>query len=186
MSLGPRRLNRATLGRQLHLALWNRLATFDPAAFADRAVVKATLMRITLHVVHAQDHPAFHNAMVPRNHVVADVLDLGMQTIEQRVGLIGIRSWTRSPGGPWSAAPWGASDGPSADQRLCPSGLRRSVARLRGAGGGVRTLMPCGPNAFKARLSADSSTPALTCQATGCGPLARGGTSGSVGACVRC
>jgi hypothetical protein len=60
MSLGPRRLNRATLGRQLLLAR-------EPldAAFADRAVVKATLMRITLHAVHAQDYPAFHNAMVP-------------------------------------------------------------------------------------------------------------------------
>ena len=33
-----------------------------------------------------------------------------------------------------------------------------------GAGGGARTLMPDGPNAFKARLSASSSTPALTCK----------------------
>lgn len=96
MSLTARRLNRATLGRQLllrreplgvvdavrrvvalqaqeaaspYIALWNRLATFDPAdldaAFADQAVVKATLMRITLHAVHAGDYPAFHNAMLP-------------------------------------------------------------------------------------------------------------------------
>jgi hypothetical protein len=93
--LTARRLNRATLGRQLllgrerldvadavrrvvalqaqeaaspYLALWNRLARFDPAgldaALADRAVVKATLMRITLHAVHAEDYPAFHAAMV--------------------------------------------------------------------------------------------------------------------------
>jgi Winged helix DNA-binding domain len=93
--LTARRLNRATLGRQLllgrkrldvadavrrvvalqaqeaaspYLALWNRLDRFDPArldaAFADRAVVKATLMRITLHAVHAEDYPAFHAAMV--------------------------------------------------------------------------------------------------------------------------
>ena len=97
MSLTPRKLNRATLGRQMllrreslevadavrrvvalqaqqpaspYLALWNRLADFDPAdldaAFADRVVVKATLMRITLHAVHAEDWPEFHNAMVPR------------------------------------------------------------------------------------------------------------------------
>jgi hypothetical protein len=96
MRLTARRLNRATLGRQLllrrepldvvdavrrvvalqaqeaaspYLALWNRLATFDPAdldaAFADHAVVKATLLRVTLHAVHAQDYPAFHNAMLP-------------------------------------------------------------------------------------------------------------------------
>jgi hypothetical protein len=94
MSLTARQLNRATLERQLllrrepvavadavarivalqaqapaspYLALWNRVADFDPAdldaAFAARTVVKATLMRITLHVVHAEDYPRFHNAM---------------------------------------------------------------------------------------------------------------------------
>ena len=84
----PGQLNRATLARQLllgreplgvveavrrivavqaqeaaspYLALWNRVAGFDPAdldaAFADHSVVKATLMRITLHAVAADDHP---------------------------------------------------------------------------------------------------------------------------------
>lgn len=52
-----------------YLALWNRLTAFDPAdldvAFAGHALVKATLMRITLHVVHADDHPAMHAAMQP-------------------------------------------------------------------------------------------------------------------------
>lgn len=51
-----------------YLALWNRLVDFDPAdlhaAFANREVVKASLMRITLHAVHAEDWPPFHNAMV--------------------------------------------------------------------------------------------------------------------------
>jgi hypothetical protein len=96
MRLTARRLNRATLGRQLllrreplgvaegvrrvvavqaqepaspYIALWDRLTGFDPgdldAAFADRTVVKATLMRITLHAVHCEDHPAFHSAMEP-------------------------------------------------------------------------------------------------------------------------
>ena len=95
MRLTARQLNRATLGRQLllhrepiavaegvrrvgaiqaqepaspYLALWNRLAGFDPAhldaAFADRSVVKASLVRLTLHAVHADDYPAFHDAMV--------------------------------------------------------------------------------------------------------------------------
>jgi hypothetical protein len=89
-------LNRATLGRQLllerealgvedavrrvvaiqaqqpaspYLALWNRVAGFDPAdldaAFTTRRLVKATLMRFTLHVVHASDHLALHTAMQP-------------------------------------------------------------------------------------------------------------------------
>ncbi|MGN9843997.1 winged helix DNA-binding domain-containing protein [Nonomuraea sp. H19] len=52
-----------------YVALWNRLTDFDPAdldtAFSDRMLVKATLMRITLHVVHADDHPVMHAAMQP-------------------------------------------------------------------------------------------------------------------------
>ncbi|MFJ2028632.1 winged helix DNA-binding domain-containing protein [Streptosporangium sp. NPDC087985] len=96
MRITAQELNRATLARQLllgrqrlgvvdaarrvvalqaqqpaspYVALWNRLAGFDPVdldvAFADRTLVKATLMRITLHVVHADDHPAMHAAMQP-------------------------------------------------------------------------------------------------------------------------
>ncbi len=53
-----------------YLALWNRLSGFDPAqldqAFADRSVVKATLMRMTLHAVHHQDYPPFYAAMQRR------------------------------------------------------------------------------------------------------------------------
>jgi hypothetical protein len=95
-SLTARQLNRATLGRQLllrreplsavdavhrvvalqaqepaspYIALWIRVADFDPAdldrAFAEQAIVKATLMRITLHAVDAADYPAFHHAMQP-------------------------------------------------------------------------------------------------------------------------
>lgn len=51
-----------------YLALWNRIDAFDPAelddAFTDRTVVKASLMRITLHAVQAGDHPTFHQAML--------------------------------------------------------------------------------------------------------------------------
>lgn len=52
-----------------YLALWNRLTGFAPAeldaAFTRRSVVKATLMRITLHAVHAEDYQAFRMAMQP-------------------------------------------------------------------------------------------------------------------------
>lgn len=89
-----RALNRATLRRQLllgrepldvvdavrrivavqaqepaspYVALWNRVAGFEPAdldaAFATGAVVKAPLMRITLHAVAADDYPSFHEAV---------------------------------------------------------------------------------------------------------------------------
>lgn len=51
-----------------YLALWNRVEGFDPtdldAAYARHDVVKATLMRLTLHAVTAADHPRFHHAMV--------------------------------------------------------------------------------------------------------------------------
>lgn len=51
-----------------YLALWNRLEDFRPddldAAFSSFSVVKASLMRITLNVVHAEDYPDFHNAML--------------------------------------------------------------------------------------------------------------------------
>jgi hypothetical protein len=94
VKLTARALNRATLARQLllrrqrlgvvdavdrvvalqaqepaspHLALWNRVAGFDPdelhEAFADQRIVKSQLMRITLHAVTAADYPAFHEAM---------------------------------------------------------------------------------------------------------------------------
>ncbi len=50
-----------------YIALWNRLDPFDPmaldTAFAQQEVVKAQLMRITLHAVAADDYPTFHEAM---------------------------------------------------------------------------------------------------------------------------
>ena len=49
------------------IALWNRIDGFDPAdldrALAAQRIVKAQLMRITLHAVAADDYPAIHEAM---------------------------------------------------------------------------------------------------------------------------
>ncbi|MGH2402124.1 MAG: winged helix DNA-binding domain-containing protein [Candidatus Limnocylindria bacterium] len=51
-----------------YICLWNRVTGFDPAdldrAYAEHRVVKATLMRMTLHAVTAEDYPAFQDAMV--------------------------------------------------------------------------------------------------------------------------
>jgi hypothetical protein len=51
-----------------YLALWNRVRDFAPedldAAFAERRIVKASLMRITLHAVHAEDYAPYHAAML--------------------------------------------------------------------------------------------------------------------------
>jgi hypothetical protein len=53
-----------------YIALWNRLHAFDPAeldlAFTSGSVVKASLMRFTLHAVHADDYPAFQATMLAR------------------------------------------------------------------------------------------------------------------------
>jgi hypothetical protein len=96
VSISARGLNRATLARQLllrreplgvadgvrrvvalqaqeaaspYVALWNRLADFDPAdldaAFADGTVVKSHAVRITLHAVLAADYQPFREAMEP-------------------------------------------------------------------------------------------------------------------------
>src|SRR5215471_3969263 len=96
MRLTARELNRAALARQLllersplsvadgvravvalqaqqpaspYVALWNRLADFDPAeldaAFGGHRVVRATLMRVTMHGVGVADHQAFREAMEP-------------------------------------------------------------------------------------------------------------------------
>ena len=50
-----------------YVALWNRVDGFDPAAldaaFTGGTVVRATLMRITFHAVHADDWAPFHRAV---------------------------------------------------------------------------------------------------------------------------
>jgi hypothetical protein len=52
-----------------YLALWNRIEGFDAAeldaVLTDGTLVKATLLRLTLHLVHADDHPELHAAMQP-------------------------------------------------------------------------------------------------------------------------
>ena len=95
MELTLRQLNRSTLNRQLllarqrlssvdavrsvmalqaqeaaspYVALWNRIAGFDPVdldeAFAGGQIVKAPLMRVTLHAVVADEYTTLHRAML--------------------------------------------------------------------------------------------------------------------------
>ena len=53
-----------------YVALWNRLEAFDPAemdaAFVTQDLVKATLLRLTLHAVHGDDYATFREAMESR------------------------------------------------------------------------------------------------------------------------
>lgn len=52
-----------------YVALWNRVVDFDPAgldkAVESYALVRSTLMRLTLHLVHAEDYRAFREGMEP-------------------------------------------------------------------------------------------------------------------------
>ena len=52
----------------IYVALWARLLDFDPAdldrAFADGSVIKATSLRMTIHVLDRRDYTAFQEAMV--------------------------------------------------------------------------------------------------------------------------
>lgn len=52
-----------------YIALWSRLSDFDAEAvdraFADGTLIKASLMRITLHAVHCEDYAPMHLAMQP-------------------------------------------------------------------------------------------------------------------------
>jgi Winged helix DNA-binding domain len=96
VTVTERQLNRATLARNLllereqsdiveavrrlgplqaqepstpYLALWNRIAGFDPveldAAFTARRLVRSSLIRLTLHVVPVEDWPGIHTVMAP-------------------------------------------------------------------------------------------------------------------------
>jgi len=52
-----------------YLALWNRLEDFNAAeldaSYASYTVVRSTLLRVTMHAVHADDYPRFREAMEP-------------------------------------------------------------------------------------------------------------------------
>ena len=63
-----------------YIALWNRVAAFDPEeldqGFADQTVVKAQLMRITLHAVAATDYHGAGRADVIIGALASDAIDL--------------------------------------------------------------------------------------------------------------
>ncbi|MEL6891753.1 MAG: winged helix DNA-binding domain-containing protein [Actinomycetota bacterium] len=52
-----------------YLALWNRVSDFDPVrldeAYRSASLVKASLLRLTLHTVHADDLAVYRSAMLP-------------------------------------------------------------------------------------------------------------------------
>ncbi|NEA33406.1 winged helix DNA-binding domain-containing protein [Streptomyces sp. SID13031] len=75
-----------------YIALWNRLIDFDPVeldtAFAEGQLVKATLMRFTLHTVHLDDHLPMHVAMQPTLRTRLPKERAGGLTLEQAHELV--------------------------------------------------------------------------------------------------
>ena len=69
----------------LYLSLWNRIDDFDPSeldrALADGAIVKASLLRFTLHAVDATDIPWVRAALQSR------VRDAGFRNVLDEIGL---------------------------------------------------------------------------------------------------
>ncbi|MFI8961829.1 winged helix DNA-binding domain-containing protein [Streptomyces sp. NPDC053493] len=88
-------------GGSAYLALWNRLVGFDPAeadgVFARREVVKATLMRITLHAVHAEDYRVFREAMQPTLYAARLGSRTGLPPAEVRELVPGLLEFAAEP-----------------------------------------------------------------------------------------
>lgn len=88
-----------------YLALWNRITDLDldrvDRAFADGALVKASLMRITLHVVDRDDHRAFRAAMLPSLRAAGfddrRFTDTGMTVAEADALLSGLLDFVAAP-----------------------------------------------------------------------------------------
>ncbi|MCX2180147.1 winged helix DNA-binding domain-containing protein [Streptomyces sp. SKN60] len=93
-----------------YVALWNRLVGFDPAeldaAFAERAVVKATLMRITLHAVHAEDYPVFREALQPTLYAAKLGSRTGLPPAEVRALVPGLVEFASVPRGSAEMKAW--------------------------------------------------------------------------------
>ena len=146
-----------------YVSLWNRIADFDPtdldAAFTNGNVVKATLMRITLHAVHIHDYQPFREAMEPtiRASRLGDrrFLASGL-TIEDADALV-----------PEIVAH--AGEPRTADEMSDWLGDRLGALQHRGAWWGLRQYAPLlraptgGPWSFNARTSyvAPRTTPVL-------------------------
>lgn len=97
-----------------YIALWNRLRGFDPAdldaALADHRVVKATLMRLTLHAVHVEDYRSFREAMEPtlRSSRLGDARfrSSGLTAEDADALVAGLRRYTQRPRGSAELGDW--------------------------------------------------------------------------------
>ncbi len=88
-----------------YIALWNRVASFTPAevddSLKDGRLVKATAMRITLHLMTGPDHMAFRAAMLPSLRAAGfydrRFKELAMTVDEADALLPGLSEFTSTP-----------------------------------------------------------------------------------------
>ncbi|MFI5618000.1 winged helix DNA-binding domain-containing protein [Streptomyces sp. NPDC051567] len=114
-----------------YIALWNRVSGFDPAgldsAFAELRTVKATLMRLTLHAVHADDYRTFREAMEPtlRGSRIGDArfTESGLTVVDTGVLVAELLAYADRPRttvelGQWLTERLGARMDPAAQRML--------------------------------------------------------------------
>jgi hypothetical protein len=87
-----------------YLALWNRVDALDPGevddAFAGYGIARATLLRMTLHVVHAEDYATFRDAIEPTmyaTHIDGRFTPAGLTVESARALLRDLLAFTRRP-----------------------------------------------------------------------------------------
>jgi hypothetical protein len=129
-----------------YVALWSRRVdqTIDAleAALEDRSVVKATLMRSTLHIVAATDYPAFDAATAePRTanwRATARRAGVDLDDLHGR-----LLRYVSEPRAVADLDAWVARTAPGL-HAAAPSGVQKSGLRAASAGGGLVHVPPSG------------------------------------------
>ena len=131
-----------------YIALWSRVRDFAiadlEAALQDRSVVKATVMRSTLHLVAAGDYRAFDAAMAEARMAIwaPTAKRAGLDLVALHKQLL---DYCREPR---TVAEMGPHlDGIAADSRLAehvPAGVRNAAFRIASGGGGLVHVPPSG------------------------------------------
>jgi hypothetical protein len=130
-----------------YVALWSRLAGFAATelegALQDRTVVRATVMRSTIHVVAADDYPAFDvaaaearvaNWRATARRAAVDVLELNARLLE----------YAHEPRTVEEMEAFLDDVAPDTFARNAPAGVRRAAFRIASAAGGLVHVPPSG------------------------------------------
>jgi hypothetical protein len=129
-----------------YIALWSRRTRQTiralEVALADRSVVKATLMRTTLHLVAATDYPAFDVASaegrVANWRPTARRAGVDMEDVHER-----LLTFCARPRSVADIVAWLDDEAPRIS-KATPAGVRNGAFRVASAGGGLVHVPPSG------------------------------------------